>query len=139
MRAPVPIARTMRRTAALCVAVACRGEADARESKNTAGPDVIGPSQAPGRAAWPALAVAVPAVPAIAAAARLMPASTTNRRLRMLPPREEGMPLQSGNPLVWGSASPTMPLPALLRQITDLRFLNGARKDRVARGKGKVI
>src|SRR5215470_1824474 len=98
MRAPLPMARTMPRTAAVCVAVACRGGADARESKNAAGADAIGPGRAPGRAAWPALAVAVPADPAIAAATRLMPAGTTNRRLRMLPPRVEGMPPPSGNP-----------------------------------------
>src|SRR5215472_11259624 len=106
MRAPLPMARTMPRTAAVCVAVACRGAADARESKNTVGADAAGAGRAPGRAARPALAVAGPAVPAIAAAARQMPAGTTNRRLRMLPPRVEGMPLQSRKPCRFGFRLP---------------------------------
>src|SRR5215467_777725 len=96
MRAPLPMARTMPRTAAVWVAVACRGRADTRESKYAAEAGAIGPGRAAGRAAWPALAVALPAAPAIAAAARLMPADTTNRCLRILPPRVEGMPPPSG-------------------------------------------
>src|SRR5215472_979975 len=87
MRAPLPMARTMLRTAVACAGVARRGGADSRESKYVAGADDTAPGEwAPRRAACPALAVAVPVVPAIAAAARLMPTGITNRRLRMLPP-----------------------------------------------------
>src|SRR5262252_4069960 len=81
------MARTMLRTAAACTGVARSGGADTRESTDVPGADDTAPGGwAPGRAACPALAVAVPAVPAIAAAARLMPTGITNRRLRMLPP-----------------------------------------------------
>src|SRR5215472_12609879 len=81
------MARTMLRTAAACTGVARKGGADTRESKYVAGADDTAPGGwPPRRAAWPALAVAVPVVPAIAAAVRLMPTGITNRRLRMLPP-----------------------------------------------------
>src|SRR6266516_2937274 len=88
MRTPLPMPRSMVRTAADSAAVACRGAADTRESKNVAGAAGADPGgRAPRRVAWPALAVAAPAVPAIAAATRLMPTGSTNCRLRMLPPR----------------------------------------------------
>src|SRR5512142_625667 len=80
--------RSMLRTAAVSAAVACRGAADTRESKYVAGADDTDPGGGElRRVTWPALAVAAPVVPAIAAAVRLTPADSTNRRLRMLPPR----------------------------------------------------
>jgi len=94
-------------TAAVWAAVARSGAADARESKNVAGADDTDPGGwAAGRVAWPALAVAAPAVPAIAATTRLMPTGSTNSQLRMHPPRV-GMvasPPPNGIPLCEGPA-----------------------------------
>src|SRR5215470_14151495 len=109
MRAPVPISRTILRTAALWAAVACSGAADARESKYVAGvDDTDRGGWAARRPAWPALAVAAPAVPAIAAATRLVPTDSTNSRLRMHPPRGRGkvaMPPPNGGPAREGPPS----------------------------------
>src|SRR5215467_6454290 len=88
MRAPLPISRIMLRTAAVWAAVACSGAADARESKYVAGADDLDRGDwAARRLIWPELAVAAPAVQVIAAATRLVPTDSTNRRLRMHPPR----------------------------------------------------
>src|SRR5215472_14221266 len=108
MRAPLPMARTMLRTAAACTGVGRRGGADTRESKYVAGADDTAPGGlAPRWAACPALAVAVPVVPAIAAAARLMPTGITNRRLRMLPPVVgKDRPAARREPRCGGSAPP---------------------------------
>src|SRR5215467_14817191 len=126
MRAPVPISRTILRTAALWAAVACSGAADARESKYVAGADDTDRGGwAAKRPTWPALAVAAPAVPAIAAATRLVPTDSTNSRLRMHPPRGgERSPCRRPTrvPLVEGPPFTTLSLLIIFRQITDLRF-----------------
>src|SRR5436190_23854177 len=108
MRAPLPISRTMLRTAAVWAAVACSGAADTRESKYVAEvDDTDRGGWAASRVTWPALAVAAPAVPAIAAATRLPPTDSTNSRLRMHPPgggerspcrRPMGVPLVRAHP-----------------------------------------